>query len=498
MATGNFFKHWPTMLLGLVVAAILLVAVFSYQLNQTESAVVTTFGRPTEVTEPGLHFRWPFPFQRIYRFDHRIRCFEGGAGKLEETMTADGQKPGLLNKFIYSGPSKMRVAFVNRRSPEVSGWTYWHELGKNRIETVFGDKVETRMVNDVTPENCQQTIESLIAEGSNIIFTTSPVLLDGAMKAAVRYPDVKILNCSLLPSYHTVRSYYLRMYEAKFVIGAIAGAVCENDRIGYIADYPVYGSAASINAFALGARLTNPRAKVYLEWSTIRDHDPLESLKRNGVRVICNRDISAPSHQSMEFGLYSIQGETTRNLAMPVWNWGRLYEDLLRRVQSGMWRTDALVNGAQEVKLFGEPVQVKARIAQLGGLSGHADCDGLAAWLHAFDEKPKFVFVNHGEDAVAEHWAEKLRTEGYEADAPYNGSVWIAAEGRVACAETGNTQKIIRTKSAEMVRTSAAYDRLVNMGKRLMEVTRHNQGGANKDLAKFASQIAALCDKWDR
>ena len=157
---------------------------------------------------------------------------------------------------------------------------------------------------------------------------------------------------------------------------------------------------------------------------------------------------------------------------------------------------NALVNGAQEVKLFGEPVQVKARIAQLGGLSGHADCDGLAAWLHAFDEKPKFVFVNHGEDAVAEHWAEKLRTEGYEADAPYNGSVWIAAEGRVACAETGNTQKIIRTKSAEMVRTSAAYDRLVNMG--LMEVIRHNQGGANKDLAKFASQIAALCDKWDR
>ena len=38
----------------------------------------------------------------------------------------------------------------------------------------------------------------------------------------------------------------------------------------------------------------------------------------------------------------------------------------------------------------------------------------------------------------------------------------------------------------------------VNMGQRLMEVIRHNQGGANKDLAKFASQIASLCDKWDR
>ena len=74
----------------------------------------------------------------------------------------------------------------------------------------------------------------------------------------------------------------------------------------------------------------------------------------------------------------------------------------------------------------------------------------------------------------------------------------IAAEGRVACAEVGNTSRIVRTKSAETVRSSAAYDRLVNMGKRLMEVIRHNQGGANKDLARFTSQIAALCDKWER
>ena len=99
MATGNFFKHWPTMLLGVVVAVILLIAVFSYQLNQTESAVVTTFGSPAAVTDPGLHFRWPFPFQKIYKFDHRIRFFEGGSGKIEETMTADGQNI-LVGIFI--------------------------------------------------------------------------------------------------------------------------------------------------------------------------------------------------------------------------------------------------------------------------------------------------------------------------------------------------------------------------------------------------------------
>ena len=90
MAKKSIFNHWPTMLLGFVVAAILVVAVFSFQLPETRHAVVTTFGRPAPVTAPGLHFRWPYPFQRVYTFDHRVRCFSGGEGKLEETMTKDG------------------------------------------------------------------------------------------------------------------------------------------------------------------------------------------------------------------------------------------------------------------------------------------------------------------------------------------------------------------------------------------------------------------------
>ena len=145
MATGNFFKHWPTMLLGLVVAAILLVAVFSYQLNQTESAVVTTFGRPTEVTEPGLHFRWPFPFQRIYRFDHRIRCFEGGAGKLEETMTADGQNI-LVGIYVNFRIKDVKQFFVNAGEHDQGGGSA--QLLDARIqECAFGRYKFSQVVN---------------------------------------------------------------------------------------------------------------------------------------------------------------------------------------------------------------------------------------------------------------------------------------------------------------------------------------------------------------
>ena len=45
---------------------------------------------------------------------------------------------------------------------------------------------------------------------------------------------------------------------------------------------------------------------------------------------------------------------------------------------------------------------------------------------------------------------------------------------------------------------AVSYTHLVAAGKRLMTVITHNEGGTNKDLAKFTDQINALCDKWDR
>jgi basic membrane lipoprotein Med (substrate-binding protein (PBP1-ABC) superfamily) len=175
------------------------------------------------------------------------------------------------------------------------------------------------------------------------------VFLKGCIRASVEHPEVKILNCSLLASYHHVRSYYLRIYEAKFVIGAIAGALAENDNIGYIADYPIYGVPASINAFALGAKLTNPRAKVYLKWSMVKDQEDMyESFRKNDVQIISNKDISAPHQGAREFGLYRVEEDGTTNLAMPAWHWGKLYEVMLRSILTGSWKGEATANGSRQ------------------------------------------------------------------------------------------------------------------------------------------------------
>lgn len=159
----------------------------------------------------------------------------------------------------------------------------------------------------------------------------------------------------------------------------------------------------------------------------------------------------------------------------------------------------ALVEGATSVKLFGEEIEVAAHIRQITGMSGHADRDGLLRWIDALEQKPRRVFIVHGEDEVENVFAETLARLGYTVSAPYNGAQWtLGAEGE-ACLYEGNREKIAHTAPREgTARANAVYQRLVNAGRRLLAVIAHNEGGTNKDLAKFADQINALCDKWDR
>lgn len=154
----------------------------------------------------------------------------------------------------------------------------------------------------------------------------------------------------------------------------------------------------------------------------------------------------------------------------------------------------SIVDGAQEVKLFGETIGIRASIRKLAGLSGHADKNGLLDWLEGFEKKPDRVFVVHGEDSVCEAFKECLIKEhGLNAYAPYSGTRFNLANNGVEYAA-----QPIRLEKKKARTVSDVFQRLVAAGQRLMAVIQHNEGGANKDLAKFADQINSLCDKWDR
>lgn len=153
-----------------------------------------------------------------------------------------------------------------------------------------------------------------------------------------------------------------------------------------------------------------------------------------------------------------------------------------------------LVEGADEVKLFGESIEVRAAIEQLKGISGHADKKGLTSWMLGFKNVPDRVFVVHGDDTVTDDFAAYLHDEhGFNTYAPYSGTVFNLATDEFEIEETG-----VRIVAKKKHTVSTVFERLVAAGKRLMVVISHNEGGANKDLAKFADQINSLCDKWDR
>ena len=153
-----------------------------------------------------------------------------------------------------------------------------------------------------------------------------------------------------------------------------------------------------------------------------------------------------------------------------------------------------LLDGVKSVKLFGEEIAVRARIVNFHGLSSHADREGLLRWIGAFTPKPREVFVVHGESAVTEIYAQTLRERGFSAHSANYQEVYDLLTGRILVPGVAPEAKPARPADS----ASPAYRRLEENGRRLLEVIAHNRGGTNKDLAKFADQLRALIDKWDR
>ncbi len=260
--------------------------------------------------------------------------------EVELKMDPSNEKKSLLNILLPFGISSLKVAFIYEKTPGSSAWTYAHELGRLHLEQTFPEEVSTVCYDNATVDNVEDYIDEAIADGCNIVFTTTPSFVQASVKAAIANPDVRILNCSVNTSHRYIRTYYARMHEAKFLMGAIAGAMAENSRLAYIADYPIYGSIANINAFALGAKMINPRAEVYLEWKAKKEGDIMENIRRNQVSCISGKDMVIPEEASRFFGIYHLEGDCIRNLAMPIWHWGKFYEQMIRTIMDGTWKYD--------------------------------------------------------------------------------------------------------------------------------------------------------------
>ena len=309
------------------------------------------------------------------------------ASKTEPVVKTEPPEERSKILQIFMGVDHVNVAFVHQYNEDSSNWTRAHENGRRYLEENLGKSVTTRVYENAdTPELAKTLIDQAVADGAEVVFTTAPQLISPCMKASVQFPKVRFFNCSLHQPYATVRTYYSRIYEGKFITGAIAGAMCKDDKIGYVGTYPIHGVPASINAFALGAQLTNPHVKIQLKWSCLPG-DHTREFMDEGIWIISNRDTPEENYLVNEYGTYMADdtGHLTP-LGSPTWKWGPFYESVVRSILSGSWEEEkdgkvvnhwwGMKSGVIDVNLapyMPEGMKVLADMLKAGIVSGNLD-----------------------------------------------------------------------------------------------------------------------------
>lgn len=147
-------KNIVTPIAGALLALIFLVILFLFQVRQTEVAVVTTFGEFTRsIMEPGLNVRWPWPVQKIYKMDNRLRNFER---KFETTTTSDG-KNIMMTVFIAWKIADPKVYLERFRDDQMQVEQALEGVvrsAKNGVlgQYAFGDLISTNRAKVKLPE----------------------------------------------------------------------------------------------------------------------------------------------------------------------------------------------------------------------------------------------------------------------------------------------------------------------------------------------------------
>lgn len=251
----------------------------------------------------------------------------------------------ILDKVLEIGGVKSKkktlVAFLYNSRPKASGWVSSHEAGRAYVQEVLTDQIDTTAYFKKIEESREDIIQRAISDGNEILIATSPDYMADCLRAAIEDPTKKIWICSLNEAHRYIYTYYARMYEVKFILGALAGSLASNNKVGYIFDSPLPGQLAGINAFALGVQLTNPWAKVYLECSDEADIQAATNrLMEKGIRMISSLDMAKDDGEKHErYGLFYHHDGTVLNVAWPIWRWDVYYEKMLKEILSNTSKT---------------------------------------------------------------------------------------------------------------------------------------------------------------
>ena len=253
-------------------------------------------------------------------------------------------------KQLRAKPMVLKLAFAFHGSAEDNLFTGFHALAIDRIEKRYGSKLKISKRYDCEkhPGGAYAAVSELIQDKPNILFTTSPTLSDASLRVALENPDMIVLNCDTPKEGKSLNTYFSRMFDLTFLCGILAGAMSRSGIIGYMNTSGFgFKTTYEINAFALGARLVNPRAstldytlKAVNSW---KEHDKArQDFASTGADVVfCRHSPDNPLERKafpeVYAQLYTIsnKGYLLESLAAATFDWEPFYDKVISDAMMG-------------------------------------------------------------------------------------------------------------------------------------------------------------------
>lgn len=284
-----------------------------------------------------------------------------------------------------SGSSKkIKAAFIYVGTADDAGWTAAHDAGRKYVESKLGDQVETTFKESV-PEGPQakQVIEDLVRDGNKIIFATSFGYQDAMAAEAKLHPDVYFEQATGSKLDSNLAEYYGAGEDSIFLAGMAAGAASKSGQLGYVAPFAIPEVIRDINAWTIGARMTNPKAKVKVVWTNSwfdpdKESKAAKSLVSSGADVL-GQNVDSPTTGGVAKaeGLKWTGYDSDQQRFAPkawltgaVYNWGPYYLKRIQAALDGTWKSGSyygsIKDGFTDIAPFGEsvPEDVKAKIKE--------------------------------------------------------------------------------------------------------------------------------------
>lgn len=252
-------------------------------------------------------------------------------------------------KFVGKKESKVeKIGVILSGSIEEEGWNGMHYQGfKNSCEELGVEMHVKDNVKEFTGQ-CEKAIRELVAEGVSMIILSSYGYSEEVFEIVKEYPEIVFYANS--SEYHdkNLTSYFVRMYQARYLAGIIAGMKTSNNNIGYVAAMENNEVNRGINAFTLGVKRVNPDAVVNVIWTGTWDNEELETkaaktlIEEVGVDVITyHQNQSYVANEADRQGIYSIgyhilqEGLSSKYLTAVVCNWELLYREIMIQFLQG-------------------------------------------------------------------------------------------------------------------------------------------------------------------